>query len=83
MLRRYYGLIMALCCLGLIVLSAVLAVRGNGASWLAFLLCPLMHLFMMRGHSHGGNHQHKGHSAGSEHGKKVSDNLAASAAEGE
>lgn len=26
--------------------------------WLLILACPLMHLFMHRGHGHGGQHQH-------------------------
>ena len=28
--------------------------------WLLILACPLMHLFMHRGHGHGGRHQHDG-----------------------
>lgn len=28
--------------------------------WLLILACPLMHLFMHRGHRHGGRHQHGG-----------------------
>ena len=26
--------------------------------WLLILACPLMHLFMHRGHRHGGRHRH-------------------------
>ena len=28
--------------------------------WLIVLACPLMHLFMHRGHSHGGHDHHEG-----------------------
>jgi hypothetical protein len=27
--------------------------------WLLILACPLMHLFMHRGHGHGGQHRHR------------------------
>lgn len=54
-------LMMAVCCLvplaGALVLSQL--GYGNAASFLMLLLCPLMHLFMMRGHGskkeEGGN----------------------------
>lgn len=29
--------------------------------WLLFLLCPLMHLFMMHGHGDHGSHDHGSH----------------------
>ena len=45
-------LMMAVCCL--VPLAGVLALSqlgyGTAASFLMFLLCPLMHLFMMRSH---------------------------------
>lgn len=35
--------------------------------YLILLLCPLMHVFMHRGHGHGGHH-HGGHGHGDGHG---------------
>jgi len=53
---------MLLCCL--IPIGAILALMAVGLDGLAvyglFLLCPLMHIFMMRGHKrtgHGGDNQ--------------------------
>ncbi|GEA18716.1 DUF2933 domain-containing protein [Moorella sp. E306M] len=60
--HRRHGLLMLLGCGLMIVAVFFLLTRGATASdgtagggwlWLLFLLCPLMHLFMMRGHNHG------------------------------
>ncbi|HMM21500.1 MAG TPA: DUF2933 domain-containing protein [Selenomonadales bacterium] len=46
-----HGLMMVLCCLVPLGLAFGLKAMGYGtvASYLAFLMCPLMHIFMMRG----------------------------------
>ncbi|MEW8958955.1 DUF2933 domain-containing protein [Neomoorella humiferrea] len=60
--HRKHGLLMLLGCGLMIVAVFFLLTRGAAASdgtaggswaWLLFLLCPLMHLFMMGGHNHG------------------------------
>ncbi|NLU42641.1 MAG: DUF2933 domain-containing protein [Firmicutes bacterium] len=48
-MRLKHVLIGALCCLALTILAGFLASRGIGMGWLLFLLCPAMHLFMMKG----------------------------------
>ena len=35
--------------------------------WLILLLCPLMHVFMHRGHGHGGSKEHEHHHETKEH----------------
>ncbi|OIQ54678.1 DUF2933 domain-containing protein [Neomoorella thermoacetica] len=69
--HRKHGLLMLLGCGLMIVAVFFLLARGAAASnstaggswtWLLFLLCPLMHLFMMRGHNHG-ECQHGEHKA--------------------
>jgi hypothetical protein len=35
--------------------------------WLLLLACPLMHLFMHRGHGHGGHGDHQRHEQGGKH----------------
>ncbi|MDT8899656.1 DUF2933 domain-containing protein [Anaeroselena agilis] len=46
-----HGLMMLLCCLVPLGLAFALNAMGYGtiAGYLVFLLCPLMHIFMMRG----------------------------------
>jgi len=47
---------MALCCLVPILLILGLSLSGKSGGWgyyLIFLLCPLMHIFMMPHHGHG------------------------------
>jgi hypothetical protein len=49
---------MALCCIVPILLILGLSLSGKLGGWgyyLIFLLCPLMHIFMMPHHGHG-NH---------------------------
>ncbi len=60
-----HTLIMALCCLIPLVILAVLWAIGVSGSYLIFgliLLCPLLHIFMMRGMYKGsgdsGGHVH-------------------------
>lgn len=57
-LKHNHGLMMALCC-GVPLILLLVAVSYFGLSrsyltWFIFLLCPIMHIFMMRG-------MHKGH----------------------
>lgn len=58
-IKRNHWLLMALCCLApiLIVFIVLPLFRGNNGSWiwLIILLCPLSHIFMMRGHGHDEN----------------------------
>lgn len=60
-----HGLIMVLCCLIPLVTLGVLWAIGVSGSYLIFgviLLCPLLHIFMMRGRHReggdGGGHAH-------------------------
>lgn len=57
-----HTLIMALCCLMPLAILAVLWMIGVSGSYLVFgliLLCPLLHLLMMRGmHEVDGGHGH-------------------------
>ncbi len=60
-----HGLIMVLCCLVPLVILAVLWAIGVSGSYLilgVILLCPLLHIFMMRGmHKEsrdGDSHEH-------------------------
>jgi len=53
-IKQNHLLMMALCCLIPIILIIGLLSLFEGSSkywtWLIILLCPLMHIFMMRGH---------------------------------
>lgn len=56
-LKKNHGIMMVLCC-GLPLLILLIAVYGFGVErkylfWFVLLLCPLMHLFMMKD-MHGG-----------------------------
>jgi hypothetical protein len=56
-----HTLIMVLCCLIPIAILGVLWAVGISGSYLLLgvvLLCPLMHIFMMRGMHKGGGHDH-------------------------
>ena len=57
-----HTLIMVLCCLIPLAILGVLWVTGVSGSYLIFgviLLCPLLHIFMMRDMSKGGgSHEH-------------------------
>jgi hypothetical protein len=60
---KNHSLAMILCCAIPLVLFLILSLSGSLGSWgyyALFLLCPLLHIFMMRGH---GSHvdQPKGH----------------------
>lgn len=55
-----HPLAMILCCAIPLALIVIFSLTGSLGSWgyyALFLLCPLLHVFMMRGHgSHGGSH---------------------------
>ena len=56
-----HALIMVLCCLIPLALLAALWALGVSESYLAFgviLLCPILHIVMMRGMHSGGGHDH-------------------------
>ena len=56
-----HGLIMVLCCLVPLALIGVLWAIGVSASYLFFgvmLLCPLLHIVMMRGMHNNDKHEH-------------------------
>ncbi len=56
-----HALIMVLCCLIPLVVLGVLWAIGVSGSYLilgVILLCPLLHLFMMRGMHKGSDHGH-------------------------
>lgn len=51
---------MILCCVVPIVLAIGflgLFKSSGSLAWLFILLCPLMHIFMMKGHKHNENHE--------------------------
>ncbi len=57
-----HTLIMILCCLIPLALIAVLWAVGISGSYLilgVLLLCPLLHIVMMRGMRKGGEHDHR------------------------
>ncbi len=56
-----HTLIMVLCCLIPLVILGVLWAIGISGSYLilgVILLCPLLHIFMLRGMHKGGEHDH-------------------------
>ena len=56
-----HTLIMVLCCLIPLVILGILWVAGVSGSYLilgVLLLCPLLHIVMMRGMHKGGEHDH-------------------------
>ena len=59
-----------LVCLGLLAIGGVLLFTEHRAHvlgvlpWLFLLACPLMHVFMHRGHGGHGGHQHSAEQAG-------------------
>jgi len=58
---RRHSLAMILCCALPVLLFGAMAFTGYLGSWgwaALFLFCPVMHLFMMRGHH---SSQHQGH----------------------
>jgi len=63
-LRKNHSFAMILCCAVPLGLIFGLSISGNLGSWgyyALLLLCPLMHVFMMRGHgsSHHSHHDQK------------------------
>ena len=54
-IRKNHSFAMILCCavpLGLIMILSVSGRLGSWGYYALILLCPLMHVFMMRGHGH-------------------------------
>ena len=62
--------LVALCAIAIIGYFLLVEHRQHLVQWLPYLillLCPLMHLFMHRGHGHGHQHQsHQDHSDSSD-----------------
>ena len=62
-IKQNHLLLIILCCLIPIVLiiGFFSLFKGNSDCWiwLVFLLCPLMHIFMMKGHKHDESCNHK------------------------
>ncbi|MFC1535440.1 DUF2933 domain-containing protein [Thermodesulfobacteriota bacterium] len=62
-IKNNHFLMMIICCavpLGFISLLAFSGIFGSWGYYAIFLLCPLLHVFMMRGHSssHGNDNVH-------------------------
>lgn len=56
----WHGLLMMVCCLVPMLLLVMFIGRGSGVGggfgWIFLLICPLMHIFMMKGMM--GGHKH-------------------------
>ncbi|OGZ24594.1 MAG: hypothetical protein A2896_00580 [Candidatus Nealsonbacteria bacterium RIFCSPLOWO2_01_FULL_43_32] len=56
-MQQKYLLLMALCCLASLALIIGFSAFFRGGSnywvWLIILLCPVLHILMMRGHTRG------------------------------
>lgn len=61
-IKQNHLLMMAICCLAPIVLIvgvlSFFKADNNYWAWLIILLCPLMHIFMMKGHKHNESCNH-------------------------
>lgn len=72
--RQNHLLVVVLCCVVPIVLIVGFLALFKGSSdywiWLIILLCPLIHLFMMRGHKHEDNTLYKCPECGLEYKEK-------------
>jgi hypothetical protein len=56
---RNHSLVMILCCAIPLILFLILSLNGSLGSWgyyAIFLLCPLLHVLMMRGHRMTSDH---------------------------
>jgi hypothetical protein len=56
---RNHSLAMIICCAVPLTLFVILSLRGTVGSWAFYglvLLCPLLHIVMMRGHSRTPDH---------------------------
>jgi len=62
-LRQNHLLMMAICCLIPIILIIGLLSLFKGSSdywfWLIILLCPISHIWMMKGHKHSNSDKHE------------------------
>lgn len=62
-IKQNHLLLMIICCLvPLVLIIGLLSFfkeRADSWIWLIFLLCPLMHIFMMRGHKHDKSCKHE------------------------
>lgn len=61
-IKKNHSLLMVLCCLAPIVLIIGFLFLFKGSNywvWLIILLCPLMHIWMMKGHRGKDSNKHK------------------------
>lgn len=61
-IKQNHLLLMAICCSApiILVIGFLLLYKGSGNYWwLIILLCPLMHIFMMREHKHSNSCEHE------------------------
>lgn len=70
-----HPLAMILCCaipLGLIVILSLTGSLGSWGFYALILLCPVLHIFMMRGHGHTSSADHaKGHAPSADDTKRL------------
>jgi len=68
-IRHNKALMMLVCVAPVIIVVGIFSLSGgnNSWAWLFILLCPLAHLFMMKGHEHS----HNEHDIQNDHDKKI------------
>ncbi|MBS3135851.1 DUF2933 domain-containing protein [Candidatus Woesearchaeota archaeon] len=69
MMSRHHSLIMIFCCILffalLLLATRVFGIQNSSFYWIALLLCPLMHFFMMKDmHKHDAGEDKKEHKGG-------------------